>query len=95
MSARTRSSGHDWTAGRDAHGAESEDLVTEIANALATAGEYVAQIGLEPIQRAVDFNWTARQAGRRLGIRVNIESTFTKSSDGRAQVRVSAVRPPS
>lgn len=78
----------------EGRGAEPEDLVTEIANALATAGEYAARIALEPTQRVVDFNWAARQAGRRLGIRVDIDRTITKASDGRAQVRVTALRPP-
>ena len=73
----------------------AEDLVAEITSALATAHEYVTCIRTEPTQRVIDFSWAARQAGRRLGIRVDIDMTITKSSDAQAQVRVSTVRAPS
>jgi hypothetical protein len=73
----------------------SEELVTEIAEALATAGEYVANIDPQPTQRVVDFNWAARQAGRRLGIRVEIDMKIARASvDGTAVVHVTAVEPP-
>jgi len=72
--------------------AQSDDLVTEIADALAVAGEYTARIDLQPAQRVVDFNWAVRQAGRRLGIRVDIDMTVVKSSTT-ALLRVTALRP--
>lgn len=72
----------------------SDDLVTEIADALATAGEYIGQIELRPTQQVVDFNWAARQAGRRLGIRIDVDMTITKSLDGLALMRVTALRHP-
>ena len=71
-----------------------EDLVAEITNALATAHEYVTSIRTEPTQRVIDFSWAARQAARRLGIRVDIDLTITRSSDARAAVRVTTVRAP-
>lgn len=73
----------------------SEDLVTEIADALATAGEYQSRIDLIPTQQVVDFNWAAHQAGRRLGIRVHVDVQIARATaDGRAQVRVTPQRPP-
>ena len=72
---------------------ESEDLIAEIASALTAAGEYLTRIDLQPTQRIVDFNWAARQAGRQLGIRVDVESRIIKS-DGQLQVRVRAFRQP-
>ena len=72
---------------------ESEDRIAEIASALTAAGEYLTRIDLQPTQRIVDFNWAARQAGRQLGIRVDVESRIIKS-DGQLQVRVSAFRQP-
>ena len=75
--------------------ARSDDLVNEIADALAAAGEYVTRLDLLPTQRVVDFNWAAHHAGRRLGIRVHVEVQFAKAdTDGRAQVRVMPQRPP-
>jgi hypothetical protein len=73
----------------------SEDLVTEIAEALAVAGEYVARIDVQPTQRVVDFTWVARQAGRRLGIRVDVDVKVTKAAlDGKVEARVTPVVPP-
>ena len=71
------------------------DLVTQIAEALATAGEYVARIDLYPTQNVVDINWAAHQAGRRLGIRVAGDVQIAKAAaDGRARVRIAEQRPP-
>jgi len=70
----------------------SEELVVDIAGALSMAGEYVVRIDLQPAQRIVDVNWAARQAGRRLGIRIDVSSKIIKS-DGQLQVRVSALYP--
>ena len=72
--------------------ARTEDLVAEIAAALSVAGEYVARLDLQPTQRIVDFNWAARQAGRRLGIRVDVTSRI--KSDGQLQVSVRPGLPP-
>jgi hypothetical protein len=64
---------------------QSEELVDQIADALATAGEYVTRIDLQPTQRVVDLNWAAHQAGRRLGIRIDVDTKIVKgASDGRA-----------
>jgi hypothetical protein len=71
---------------------EIEDLVTEIASGLVLAGEYVARIDLQPTQRVVDFSWAARQAGRRLGIRVDVTSRMIKA-DGQLQVSVTPAMP--
>ncbi|MGY2876461.1 hypothetical protein ACVW00_003651 [Marmoricola sp. URHA0025 HA25] len=76
--------------------ARSEALVAEIADALAAAGEYVARIDAQPTQRVVDFNWAARQAGRRLSIRVHVDMKYSRAEpDGKAQVRVTPLNPPS
>jgi hypothetical protein len=67
----------------------SDDLVTEIADALVAAGEYVTRVDLMPTQQVVDFNWAAHQAGRNLGIRIQVEVKVAKADpDGRAQVWV-------
>lgn len=71
---------------------EAEDLIAEIAGQLSLAGEYVARLDLQPTQRIVDFNWAARQAGRRIGIRVDVTSRIIKA-DGQAQLRVRALSP--
>jgi hypothetical protein len=74
----------------------SENLVDEIANALATAGQFETRVDLLPSQQVVDFNWAAHQAGRRLGIRIHVDVQHTRATlDGRAQVRVTPLRPPS
>ena len=74
--------------------AQSEDLVAEIADALSASGEYLARIELQPSQRVVDFHWAARQAGRRLGIRVDVDMTITKADQGFALMRVQSLRAP-
>jgi hypothetical protein len=74
-------------------GAEPEQLVTEIAEALSAAGVYLTRIERQPAQRVVDFNWAARQAGQRLGIRVHVDVTYSRAApDGKAQVRVTPQR---
>lgn len=74
--------------------AEPEQLVTDIAEALAAAGEYLTRIEPRPTQRVVDFNWAARQAGQRLGIRVHVDVTYSRAAeDGKAQVRVTPQNP--
>lgn len=69
---------------------QAEDLITEIAAALSASGRYVARIDLQPTQGIVDFNWAARQAGRRLGVRVDVNSRIIKA-DGQVEVRVRTV----
>jgi hypothetical protein len=67
----------------------ADDLVAEIAGALAESGEYSAPIDLAPTQRVVDFHWAAHRAGRRLGMKVKVDvQVFEDSSDSRALVRV-------
>ena len=69
------------------------DLAAEIADALASSGEYVAQIELLPTQQLVDFHWAAHRAGRRLGVKVTIDVHVPKNApDTRAQVRVTPSR---
>ena len=75
--------------------ARSEDLVAEIAEALASAGEYVTRIDVQPAQVAVDFSWAAREAARRLGVRVMVDVAVTRvSSDGRTDARVTLAPAP-
>lgn len=73
----------------------SDDLVDEIADALAVSGQYITRVDLLPTQQVVDFNWAAHQAGRRLGIRVHVDVEYGKATavDGHAQVRVAPMRP--
>ena len=73
--------------------AHTEDLITEIAAALSVSGEYVVRLDLQPTQGIVDFNWAARHAGRRLGIRVDVTSQIVKA-DGQLQVSVRPERSP-
>ena len=76
-------------------GGRSDDLVQEIAEALVASGEYVTRVDVLPAQQVVDFNWAARQAGRSVGIRVQVEVEVSKTTfDGRAQVRVTRQRAP-
>ena len=72
---------------------ESEDLIAQIMGGLSLAGEYITRLDPQPTQRIVDFNWAARQAGRRLGIRVDVTSRIIKE-DGQLQVTVTALSPP-
>jgi hypothetical protein len=72
--------------------AQSEGLISEIVNALAASGEFVASIDLEPAQQVVDLKWAARQAGRDLGMRIDIHQTISKASD-QTQVRVTGTQP--
>ena len=69
-------------------GDRSEDLIIEIVNVLATTGVYTRHVELQPRQGVVDFNWAARQAGERLGLRVDVEMTLPKPGDGNAVFRV-------
>lgn len=74
--------------------ARSEDLVAEITDALAVAGEYSAWIAMEPRQRVVDFAWAAHQAGRRLGLAAHVDLQMASmTGDGRIEVRVTTQRP--
>jgi hypothetical protein len=69
--------------------AQAEDKIAEIADAIATAGEYVTRLELQPTQRVVDLSWAAHQAGRRLGVRVDVDVIISKgASDGSAELRV-------
>ncbi|MFL6071053.1 MAG: hypothetical protein ACJ72Y_07190 [Actinomycetes bacterium] len=73
----------------------SDELVAEIADALATAGEYVTRIDLLPTQTVLDFNWAAHQAGRQVGLRIRVDVRVDRgAADGRAQVRVTPQRAP-
>lgn len=71
---------------------DREDLVAEIVAGLSLAGEYAACLDLQPTQRVADFNWAARQAGRRLGIRVDVSSRVAKGA-GQVHVRVRVIPP--
>ena len=75
-------------------GRRSDALVSEIADGLATSGEYVTRVDRLPTEQVVDFNWAARQAGRSLGIRVRVEVEFhgVTSVDGFNRVRIVPVK---
>jgi hypothetical protein len=61
--------------------AQTEDLIAEIVNAMAVAGEFAQRVDLESAQRVANLTWAARQAGRRLGMPVDIHQTISKESD--------------
>lgn len=65
----------------DRKAAQSEELINEIVNALAVSGEYLTQLSLESTQRVVDLKWAARQAGRRLGMSVEIHEEISRATD--------------
>ena len=76
-------------------GTRSEALIEEIAHSLAAAGAYVAQVDARTTQRVVDFNWCARQAGRRLGIRVHVDIKYPRTlAEGQAEVSVTPLKAP-
>jgi hypothetical protein len=75
------------TEAAERRAAQAERLISEIVNALAVSGEFVASIDLEPAQPVVDLKWAARQAGRHLGMRIDIHQTISKASD-QTRVRV-------
>jgi hypothetical protein len=73
----------------------SEDLVEEIADGLATAGRYATRVDVLATQQAVDFNWAAQQAGRRLGIRIQLEVRRGRTqADDHTEVWVTPQEPP-
>jgi hypothetical protein len=49
-----------------------EQLVQEIAEALAESGEYVREMEWRSTQHMVDLHWCAHRAGRRLGMKVRV-----------------------
>jgi len=53
-------------------GHTGDELVAQIADALATTGKYVRTMTSSPTQDLVDVNWCAHRAGRQLGIRVRV-----------------------
>lgn len=74
----------------------SDDLVDEIADGLATAGEYVTRVDVLPRpNRWWTSTGAAHQAARRLGIRVHVDVQHANAAiDGRAAVRVAAQAAP-
>lgn len=74
--------------------ARREQLVVEIAQSLASAGEYSIRIDLRPTQWVVDLNWAARQAARGLGIAVDVAMDLDRAREGRAQFRVTKTTAP-
>ena len=84
------SSFHEATAPRTA----SDELVAKMAEALALSGEHVAQVDLQPTQRLVDFTWAAHQAGRRIGVRIDVTTTLI-NGQGEAELRIRVIQPPS
>lgn len=72
-----------------------DELVAQIADALATAGEYATRIDMLPTQRLVDFKWAAHQAARRLGMRISIDVQLANvDSEGFVPIRVTPKEPP-
>ena len=49
-----------------------DELVQEIAEALAESGEYVREMEWGSTQHMVDLHWCAHRAGRRLGMKVRV-----------------------
>jgi len=57
------------------------ELVVEIAVKLWVEGTYVTEIDVLPMQRFVDLQWAARQAGRALGGRTQVTTTRLDDTD--------------
>ncbi|RNM11691.1 hypothetical protein EFL26_21255 [Nocardioides pocheonensis] len=73
---------------------QSEDLVDDIADGLATSGRYVVRVDAVPAEHVLDFSWAARRAGRRLGVCVGVETMKADAADGsRSCVVVAPLRP--
>lgn len=72
---------------------QKEEMVAEIASALALTDRYTTRLGLHQTQRIVDLSWAARQAGRQLGVGVSVSSRVVKSDD-ELEVYVESVPPP-
>ncbi|HEX7717374.1 MAG TPA: hypothetical protein VF416_08805 [Marmoricola sp.] len=53
-------------------GGGTEALVAEIADALASTGEYVRRVESGPTQHVVDLLWCAHRAGKRVGMKVHV-----------------------
>ena len=84
-----------WITSAAQRRVRSDDPVEEIADCLATAGEYRTDVESLATQQVVDFNWAAHQAGRRLGIRIHVDVECAKTApDGQARVRAMPLRPP-
>lgn len=71
----------------------AEALVEEISNALAASGRYAVRIDPAQTQLAIDFSCAARQAGRRLGIRVDVDVKVA-GTDGTGFYTVTRSSPP-
>lgn len=86
---------HFWSISETAERSRTDELVSEIADALAAAGEYRGRVDMLPTQKVVDFTWAAHQAGRRLGIRIAIDLQIARvDADGHAPVVVTPQRAP-
>ena len=72
--------------------ADVEHLLVEMTNALALAKECVARIDLDQTQRIIGLSWAARQAGRRLGVRVDVTSEIIRAH-GQVRVHVKVASP--
>ncbi|WP_457110129.1 hypothetical protein [Marmoricola sp. URHA0025 HA25] len=57
------------------------DLVIEIATKLWIDGRYVADLYPSPAQRFVDLQWAGREAGRILGGRSELRTTYRRESE--------------
>jgi len=74
-----------------------EELIAEIAESLAHAGEYEHQMYAGPTQHMVDLHWCAHLAGRRLGIKVRVtvaEAPQIRRGDHHEHVTVTVVPRP-
>jgi len=70
------------------------ELVVEIAVKLWVDGTYVAEIDMLPMQRFVDLQWAARQAGRVLGGRTQVTRSRLGDADrGTVRLEVRLVDP--
>lgn len=74
-----------------------EELVAEIADSLAHAGQYEHEMNAGPTQQMVDLHWCAHLAGRRLGIKVRVtvaEAAQIHRDDHHENVTVTVVPRP-
>ena len=64
------------------------ELTLEIAGRLWLYGEHVIEIDPVPAQEFVDVQWAARQAGRLIGVRTELDIALTGHGSSTVVVRI-------
>lgn len=76
-------------SGRRRHPADPQwDLTLEIAGRLWLYGEHVVEMDPAPTQPLVDLQWAARQAGRLIGVRTQVDISRSAGRSPRLVVSI-------